>query len=1092
MSTHKLPIIYKNNKKTKNAASKEQASRMNKINITTITKKKKIIKKKHAGTDKYFQSLPTKEHSKYTHTNMLINNLINKHNISLKQAGGVLGIDYVIFKMKMKKINKFITMLNKINVSIDKDNVSYKNMLNIFKTRAIDKASKLTELLDNYRQKTILNIYEQYELVNSNIQSSATDDKKAQESLKTVETHISKLITDCKSIDNSVGDDMPEFERLDKLFIKNKKEFNKLTEAISKEAKFITKITELQRDYDINKASVTDKKKLSKRARNKVIQFEKHKSEYMKVIKLNDTELQTLTNILNELNITIEDIKYYKSQFGEYEGTKKIEDTGELDTQMYNVDCESGGLLCVWEQKNTDFAENLFNIISKCKVCKDKIDNIFVCSQKCVDILAPIVIEKDLNKQSPHALAMIRMTDDIKDQKSLIDTINKALDMFKKLFYTQKPAAQLLPNYNELLATLNYIEIRLYAYFKIFNDILEIKESVSLKGGSTRASTPAAGTGATSASTGTGTGTTSTGTTGTGTLAKGTPPATGAPPVAVTTLPLATGTGATSTKTASAKTADKPKTEKEKAEDAAKAAKKIAIQEAKANEEIKANRKPPSTSDIQKFRTQLESNPAFFKFSDYKDLYKIIEEITELIVKIDTLKQEKTDTLLQHDITQINIIAYNIIFNETRKKYDEIKKTLEKSTAPHSGGALKDDIDDDIEKFTKYKDTLEALSKIIPNIIDKIALKISESLSTDSKSDNKSEKADKSEKTEKEIYNSKFENIIKSINMNSIFTKENIDNECTDDKIEDIKKIIEQSIDNGIKNSTVKKQVEIDYNIIKNILRRFKDNTDYARYTIEKDNITQEFTKIKKALSYLVEDQKHNPIKLMANLIRSLVNILGDIETVETKIIKIEVKQNKAVESPQVDWIVKKADPNFDRTALSITKELEALRTKNADIQKIYLDSDIIPIEIKDLIAKLRNISDKEKDNNEIKKLINDFEIDSEPAKTQVNTLTKLKELKTLIKAVTTQYVPPVDKSKGNGNSVGCLIIRNINKIHKAFQDHASSTSSPIQIETGISTALLEAEQLYGNCTNINKENKSKEEEKKKVIADLLKDSSDA
>ena len=432
---------YKYIKNIKNIKSNKSKSKSNLNNKKTKHVIKNIARHNHITNKPH--------HSKHTHkyTRSFAFASKNKNNFTLNQKGGVFGIDYIIFKWNMRNFNKLITKLNKFDSNMQKEITSYQNQLEIFKSKALDKATLLTELLNNYRQKIIFNIYEQYEIINSDTVSTI-DNMSIISSNKTLDAHILNIIERAKELDNSIGKDMPEYMRLIKSFDTKRQQYDKLTEDYALESKFLQKIKDMKNDYDTilknisssntniekgsNILSKDNKSKLSKAHIGKINRFEEHKSDYLKVLKLDDSELQERKTIQNNIITILTETEYYKNQFGEYKGTKKIQNTGALDTQMYGINCETGGLICEWRDKYNEFAEELLNIIDNCKQCIEKINIIYVSVDKSMHNLASIIIEKDIMKtQEPHALALIRMRDDINDFKLRFDLINKALIEFK-------------------------------------------------------------------------------------------------------------------------------------------------------------------------------------------------------------------------------------------------------------------------------------------------------------------------------------------------------------------------------------------------------------------------------------------------------------------------------------------------------------------------------------------------------------------------------------------------------------------------------------------------------------------------------------
>lgn len=450
--------------------SMKKCNKCNKCN-NNKTKKHNYSNNCSGITKKHNYSNNFKKYSLINNNLTRIKRIKNKNKITQKHTGGMFGLKYIELQWNLHKFNKIIDKLNKFDKDIQNDIDSYKIQANTFETRAQDKAEMLTEIINNYRQKLIIRIYQKDE-----IEMPAKHESNKimiNESMKTVDNHIASLGKRNIQIDNEMGKDIPEYLRLMKSFKTKAEKFNKITAEYAKNSKFYQEIKDMKRSYDIILEGKQSESGLSKADKQKISKFKKNKSKYDKVINLSDSEFQNRKNIEQDIATLLKTAEYFKDQVGDYKGKVKIK-SGMLDSQMHDVNCIGGsGLLCEWYEKYNEFAEFLLEINPMCDDTIEKLKLIAQCIDNSIINLNVVITSY---KTAPQAQALLRFKIDIMELLSMFELIKKSILSLKAEFYKQTPATRLIYDYNEIGVNLNFIESKLYEYNKIFKDIKEIEE----------------------------------------------------------------------------------------------------------------------------------------------------------------------------------------------------------------------------------------------------------------------------------------------------------------------------------------------------------------------------------------------------------------------------------------------------------------------------------------------------------------------------------------------------------------------------------------------------------------------------------------
>jgi hypothetical protein len=475
--------IYKYNKKT--------------ISIRGISKKKN--KNKHTNTNNVNVNTKKEKHTKYIkynkntkHTkhpvlltksrtglgNTLLTNsgtglgnttnyiqttLKNhKHTKTYLQKGGIFGLNYIKLKIHISKYKNLIVRLNKFDAKVNKEIASSEQRVKLYENNANKKAKLQTEFINNYRAKIILQIYQQDKTEAP--ESDIVITKSNQDTLANINNNLVGIDKRISQIDKDIREDMPEFNRLYKLFSKNLDTFTKINEDYGKFGTFQQEIENLREKYDL---FLPNKKTLSSKDKQIITKYEKNKVDYDYILTLTKSDMEKRRKVEQKINDFFQKAQYFADQFGQFSGKRKI-GLGILDKDSNKIRCEGNqGLLCEWGKKYEEFSTYLISIDAACKYIKECLEKIQVEAQSCVNNLSTVY--KDYKTDSDPQ-AVTRFENDITHLITAHLTV--CVDYIRDLkiaFYNQMPASRTMIDYNSLTAEFNHIGKRLDVYAKIFD-----------------------------------------------------------------------------------------------------------------------------------------------------------------------------------------------------------------------------------------------------------------------------------------------------------------------------------------------------------------------------------------------------------------------------------------------------------------------------------------------------------------------------------------------------------------------------------------------------------------------------------------------
>lgn len=387
-------------------------------------------------------------------------NISNGHTNT--QLGGFFGLDYLTLKWKLNKFNNIISRLNAFDKSIQKDIDTYKIQAKDFETSAKEKADLQTQFIDNYRQKVMFEIYREDTKEAPKTKESIAI--KIDDSIKTIDNHLLSIGKRINELDRGIGKDIPEYDRLMRIFKSKVNKFNEITLKYAKFSDFHEHIKKLKRRYD--DVAGKDKKTISKAYRKEAKQFERYKDEYTRILNLTESEIQNRRNIKKEIDDLLQTAEHYKDQFGTYKGKIK-KAPGVLDRSFKEIECSGGsGTLCKWVEKYKLFAKELLLVDTMCSNIIKGMSAIQQSAEICVKNLSTVF---EIYKKDPQPEAMLRFETDIRDLISLFKDAEKAISLLKAEFYKQTPASRIMIDYNQLTIIFNYARSKLKIYIEMFN-----------------------------------------------------------------------------------------------------------------------------------------------------------------------------------------------------------------------------------------------------------------------------------------------------------------------------------------------------------------------------------------------------------------------------------------------------------------------------------------------------------------------------------------------------------------------------------------------------------------------------------------------
>lgn len=428
--------------------------------------------------------LQTNKHTRYKKLTKLQNTIsrknhgiikskLQKHKKTKLQTGGFIGLDYIKLKWKIRKFNKVIAKMNAWDKLMKVDAESYELSVKEFEDQAQAMARHYTEFTETYRQQIIFKIFEKDSKEAPKAMEAIRI--KIDDSKKQLDTRMLELEKRINALNKIVDREVPEFTRLTKAFEKKTKKFQKIATHFSELSGFQEKIKELRRAYDLVSGS-RDIKEVGEAHRKKKAKYEKYKADYNRILELTDQEMQNRTEVKNKIETLLETAEHYKSQFGFYEGNKRVK-MGKLGLDFKSLKCEKNkSKLCMWADYYSKFADNLIDVSNRCGSIDGALGNIIQQLEICVKNLN--VVFTDYEKP-PEAVAVLKVFNDITSiKKETFAKISSNITELKREFYKQTPSARIMIDYNYLTFAFNYLREKLRVYRDLFNEALKNKEAM--------------------------------------------------------------------------------------------------------------------------------------------------------------------------------------------------------------------------------------------------------------------------------------------------------------------------------------------------------------------------------------------------------------------------------------------------------------------------------------------------------------------------------------------------------------------------------------------------------------------------------------
>ena len=379
-------------------------------------------------------------------------------------------------KKKICKFNSFIAEINQFDASIKENEESYRIQTENFERRAKEKAQHETDYIINYRNEIITKIYK------DDSQLSPAENtiiaRKNQNSLHLFTEKFRELNNIIAGIDNAIAADIPAFNRLHKKYIKNADKYNEILTEYTNMSPFTTTVRELRKDYDAINKSV-NKKGLTETDKQKIINYEKYKTDYDSIVAFDTTQIQERRKKQSEIQDLLQKANAFIKLFGTFKGTEKTH-TGTLNDNSAKIRCDKSGILCEWTTNYTKFATLLNGIAKSSNINKELMEKNEKQALACVMSINSVYTDY---KTNPNAKALLDFYEDIKSLLNILTSCDTYIKKLKEEFYKQTPASRTVLDYNSLTAGFSQLDVKINIYAKIFNPSVYMA-NVNQSGGS--------------------------------------------------------------------------------------------------------------------------------------------------------------------------------------------------------------------------------------------------------------------------------------------------------------------------------------------------------------------------------------------------------------------------------------------------------------------------------------------------------------------------------------------------------------------------------------------------------------------------------
>ena len=245
----------------------------------------------------------------------------------------------------MRQFNTFVKNLQNEERKVNKVMGSYNIVAQNFKDIAEDKRNKSTEYVLNKRQHKIIE-FSKPEDSNSNSNSDEYfNSLMNSHDLEMIEQKDKKLEIEINQANKSIQKKIPNFIEDKKTLEKNTKKFRDIVEQISSGdlGNFQAKVKLLRKEYDV--IASQSKGTLKSTHKKALKKYSRHKADYDKVVKIDDTYIQKQQELVHKINDLLKQGQFYLDQMD------------VLDTKKNNIDND----IAKWEEIYT----NIFELIKK-------------------------------------------------------------------------------------------------------------------------------------------------------------------------------------------------------------------------------------------------------------------------------------------------------------------------------------------------------------------------------------------------------------------------------------------------------------------------------------------------------------------------------------------------------------------------------------------------------------------------------------------------------------------------------------------------------------------------------------------------------
>lgn len=321
-----------------------------------------------------------------------------KYSKKINQSGGGILDDVVDFfehPYKMYKFNKFISEFNKTKEALHSEYSSFEAESDIYKEVANNKVKFITEWLTASKVNTIA----------SNFLKNEADldpilKKKFQTLVKVSKEQKEIFEKKIKRLEKDMNKNKKEFQRMNKKFVNNINKFEKMITKYRKQSDFKQRIDTINMKFE--KLSKKDKKNLSRKHKDVLKRYLKHKSDYEKIKSFTDGYLERTSQFVKEYTELRRDAEFYNKIFYEkstsskegdlkkwgsvistfYDDLESVLNDGkgyskklkELSTKMKNV----GFRMRAVDSKKLKTVGEIMDILDKCIEHQDNINDLIL------------------------------------------------------------------------------------------------------------------------------------------------------------------------------------------------------------------------------------------------------------------------------------------------------------------------------------------------------------------------------------------------------------------------------------------------------------------------------------------------------------------------------------------------------------------------------------------------------------------------------------------------------------------------------------------------------------------------------------------